>query len=277
MNTSPATRPPGPAARVGGVDEPDRSSGDQADVQRTPRANDPAAAGHHPDRRRVVRAGAGARRRAGSTSSTSAAAPAAWPSGSASSATGSPWSTPAPTPWPPSTAGPASTTSRSPAARATCPACSTWPAPTAPTWCCATASSRSSTTPPPRWRRWRAWSGPGECSACWSPSATPPWSPGPWPATSSRRSRCSTTTGTPQGRPGAASPTTSSPRWCATPGSPSTRCTGIRVFTDLVPGSLLDLEPGATAALVELEQAVASRPEYLPLATQLHLLAHRSS
>jgi S-adenosylmethionine-dependent methyltransferase len=50
---------------------------------------------------------------------------------------------------------------------------------------------------------------------------------------------------------------------------------GIRVFTDLVPGSLLDLEPGATAALVELEQAVASRPEYLPLATQLHLLAHR--
>jgi len=52
---------------------------------------------------------------------------------------------------------------------------------------------------------------------------------------------------------------------------------GIRVFTDLVPGSLLDLEPGATAALVELEQAVATRPEYLPLAAQLHLLAHRSS
>jgi hypothetical protein len=52
---------------------------------------------------------------------------------------------------------------------------------------------------------------------------------------------------------------------------------GIRVFTDLVPGSLLDLEPGATAALVELEQAVAARREYLPLATQLHLLASRSS
>ena len=48
-------------------------------------------------------------------------------------------------------------------------------------------------------------------------------------------------------------------------------------FTDLVPGSLLDLEPGSTAALVELEQAVAARPEYLPLATQLHLLASRSS
>ncbi len=48
---------------------------------------------------------------------------------------------------------------------------------------------------------------------------------------------------------------------------------GVRVFADLVPGSLLDLEPGATAALVELERAVADRPEYLPLATQVHLLA----
>jgi 2-polyprenyl-3-methyl-5-hydroxy-6-metoxy-1,4-benzoquinol methylase len=50
---------------------------------------------------------------------------------------------------------------------------------------------------------------------------------------------------------------------------------GVRVFADLVPGSLLDLEPGATAALVELEQAVSTRPEYLPLATQLHVLARR--
>ncbi|HWJ83331.1 MAG TPA: methyltransferase domain-containing protein [Nocardioides sp.] len=47
----------------------------------------------------------------------------------------------------------------------------------------------------------------------------------------------------------------------------------VRVFTDLVPGSLLDLEPGSGAALTELERAVAGRPEYLPLATQLHLLA----
>ncbi|WP_067438336.1 methyltransferase domain-containing protein [Nocardioides jensenii] len=48
---------------------------------------------------------------------------------------------------------------------------------------------------------------------------------------------------------------------------------GIRVFADLVPGSLLDLEPGATQALLDLEQEVASRPEYLPLATQVHVLA----
>ena len=48
---------------------------------------------------------------------------------------------------------------------------------------------------------------------------------------------------------------------------------GIRVFADLVPGALLDLEPGTTAALLELERAVSERAEYLPLATQLHLLA----
>jgi hypothetical protein len=48
---------------------------------------------------------------------------------------------------------------------------------------------------------------------------------------------------------------------------------GVRVFADLVPGSLLDLEPGAAGALVELEQAVAARPDYLPLAAQLHFTA----
>ena len=50
---------------------------------------------------------------------------------------------------------------------------------------------------------------------------------------------------------------------------------GIRVFADLVPGALLDLEPGTTAALLELERAVSDRAEYLPLATQVHLLATR--
>ena len=73
------------------------------------------------------------------------------------------------------------------------------------------------------------------------------------------------------------------------PDSPPTRLTGlladagfevgsvhgIRVFADLVPGALLDLEPGTTAALLELERAVADRAEYLPLATQLHVLATR--
>lgn len=50
---------------------------------------------------------------------------------------------------------------------------------------------------------------------------------------------------------------------------------GIRVFTDLVPSSLLDLEPGAGAALLELERAVSERPDYLTLASQLHVSATR--
>lgn len=49
----------------------------------------------------------------------------------------------------------------------------------------------------------------------------------------------------------------------------------VRVFVDLVPSALVDLEPGAVQALVELERAVATRPEYLSLATQVHLLATR--
>lgn len=47
---------------------------------------------------------------------------------------------------------------------------------------------------------------------------------------------------------------------------------GVRVFSDLVPAALVDLEPGAAAALIDLERAVAARPEYFPLATQLHVL-----
>ena len=50
---------------------------------------------------------------------------------------------------------------------------------------------------------------------------------------------------------------------------------GVRVFSDLVPSSLVDLEPGAAAALAELEQLVSELPEYHTLATQLHLLATR--
>jgi S-adenosylmethionine-dependent methyltransferase len=47
----------------------------------------------------------------------------------------------------------------------------------------------------------------------------------------------------------------------------------VRVFTDLVPSALLDLEPGAVEGLLELERAVADRPEYLTLAAQIHTLA----
>jgi SAM-dependent methyltransferase len=50
----------------------------------------------------------------------------------------------------------------------------------------------------------------------------------------------------------------------------------VRVFSDLVPSSLVDLEPGAAVALAALEQAVAERPEYLTLAAQIHAIARRA-
>jgi ubiquinone/menaquinone biosynthesis C-methylase UbiE len=58
-------------------------------------------------------------------------------------------------------------------------------------------------------------------------------------------------------------------------GFETTAMHAVRVFVDLVPSSLVELEPGAAVALVELEKAVADRPEYLPLGTQLHVLATR--
>jgi S-adenosylmethionine-dependent methyltransferase len=58
-------------------------------------------------------------------------------------------------------------------------------------------------------------------------------------------------------------------------GFATTATHAVRVFVDLVPSSLVDLEPGAADRLVELELAVAERPEYLTLATQVHTLATR--
>jgi SAM-dependent methyltransferase len=51
---------------------------------------------------------------------------------------------------------------------------------------------------------------------------------------------------------------------------------GVRVVADLVPAAVLDLEPGAHAALLALERALSSRPPFRDLATQLHVLAIRS-
>jgi SAM-dependent methyltransferase len=48
----------------------------------------------------------------------------------------------------------------------------------------------------------------------------------------------------------------------------------VRVFSDLVPGALLD-DPTSGDALLALESAVAERPEFRALATQLHILAVR--
>ncbi|MEU4875875.1 methyltransferase [Streptomyces sp. NPDC021608] len=47
---------------------------------------------------------------------------------------------------------------------------------------------------------------------------------------------------------------------------------GVRVFADLVPGVLVDTEPGALEALLALEEAAAELPAFHSVATQLHVL-----
>ena len=48
---------------------------------------------------------------------------------------------------------------------------------------------------------------------------------------------------------------------------------GVRTVADLVPGALVDGEPGAADALVDLEVATAALPEFRAVATQLHVRA----
>ncbi|MGD9481913.1 methyltransferase [Streptomyces sp. TRM70308] len=48
---------------------------------------------------------------------------------------------------------------------------------------------------------------------------------------------------------------------------------GVRVFSDLVPGALVDGESGALEALARLEAAAAELPAFHAVATQLHVLA----
>jgi S-adenosylmethionine-dependent methyltransferase len=50
---------------------------------------------------------------------------------------------------------------------------------------------------------------------------------------------------------------------------------GDRVFTDLVPGAALDIEPHAQEVLARIEAAVARLPIYRAMATRIHLLARK--
>lgn len=50
---------------------------------------------------------------------------------------------------------------------------------------------------------------------------------------------------------------------------------GIRVVSDLVPGPLLENDPAAVRALLDLERAAATHPDTHPIAARLHALAHR--
>ncbi|WP_438817693.1 class I SAM-dependent methyltransferase, partial [Streptomyces clavuligerus] len=49
----------------------------------------------------------------------------------------------------------------------------------------------------------------------------------------------------------------------------------VRVFADLVPGALVDTEPGALDALLGLEAAVAELPAFRSVASRLHLLGEK--
>jgi SAM-dependent methyltransferase len=50
---------------------------------------------------------------------------------------------------------------------------------------------------------------------------------------------------------------------------------GLRIFSGLVPGALLDADAGGTEALRALEAAAAAAPPLRDIAAQLHLLGHR--
>jgi SAM-dependent methyltransferase len=50
---------------------------------------------------------------------------------------------------------------------------------------------------------------------------------------------------------------------------------GVRVVADLVPGAMIDAEPGGADSLVALEQRLAATPPFRDIATQLHLLARK--
>ncbi|WP_374196275.1 class I SAM-dependent methyltransferase [Streptomyces sp. ISL-10] len=50
---------------------------------------------------------------------------------------------------------------------------------------------------------------------------------------------------------------------------------GVRIFADLVPGVLVDTEPGALEALLKLEEAAAELAAFHSVATQLHVLGEK--
>jgi SAM-dependent methyltransferase len=62
-------------------------------------------------------------------------------------------------------------------------------------------------------------------------------------------------------------------RLLADAGFTVTEVRGIRVFSDHISSVLVDTESGAADALQALESAVATHPDFMAVATQLHLLA----
>ena len=226
---------------------------------------------------RALLDGQGSRARGSSRSSTSVAAPAASRSGWRPSATRSPSSTPAPTPSPRWPAGPTRRTwpTGSPASRATSAPCATW-CPELVDQGVRPGAVPRRTRPRRRPRRRAGTRSPRCCdpaapSRCWSASATPPCSPGRWPVTSPRPRACSRVT--------SELPSTdqrsSERRFTADevtgllegPGSPSAAATASASSPTWCPRPCSTSSPAPAAALLELERAVADRPEYLTLAS----------
>ena len=121
--------------------------------------------------------------------------------------------------------------------------------PAAPTWCSATACSRSSTTRPRRWPRSRGVLRPGGTlsllvaqrhAAVVARAMAGHFAQARAAARRPGRRRRSA-----GGRRFTADEVTGAAR--RRPASTPQACTRVRVFADLVPGSLLDLEPGAAA------------------------------
>jgi 2-polyprenyl-3-methyl-5-hydroxy-6-metoxy-1,4-benzoquinol methylase len=52
---------------------------------------------------------------------------------------------------------------------------------------------------------------------------------------------------------------------------------GVRVVVDHVPAAAADLQPGSRNALRDLEAAVAAHPDFIGVASQLHVLASRTA
>ncbi len=52
---------------------------------------------------------------------------------------------------------------------------------------------------------------------------------------------------------------------------------GVRLFTDLVPGALVDGDPEAGQALLDLERAASAHPELAAVAAQLHVVLQREA
>ena len=157
--------------------------------------------------------------------------------------------------------------------------CRSWSRQAAPTWSCATASSSWSTTRLPHWQRWRRRSRAGGRLSLLVANRDAVVLAR---ALAGRPDEAAHVLTDPAGRWGddrrhrpALDARRPSPTLVAAAGLRVEQVHGVRTVSDLVPSAVLDLEPGAAAALLSLERALADLSPFRELATQLHLLARK--